>query len=91
MAREGKMTQKDCNFFNKRIDQKAAKAKQSIDNLAETIKVSPDDTPKQVQVMLQVEEEIFSRQSRIILIKSRNCFNTSGVFQRVKHNVKIML
>ena len=60
MAREGNLSQEDCDYFNRRIDQKAAKTKQSIDNLAETIKVKPDDTPEQVQAKLQVEEEMFS-------------------------------
>ena len=68
MATEGKMTQEDCDFFKKRVEQKAAKAKQSIDNLAETIKVNPNNTPKQVQVMLQVEEVMFSLLDRLLAL-----------------------
>ena len=59
MTREGKMTQEDCDYFNERVDQKAAKTKKCIDSLAEMIKVNPEDTPEQVEAKLQVEEEMF--------------------------------
>ena len=62
------MTQEYCDFFNKKVEQKAAKTKQSIDNLTETIKVNPDDTPEQVQVKLQVEEEMFSLLDRLLAL-----------------------